>query len=437
MTADDDFAERVDDHDTNEAPTYTVGELARSINDALSEYFGGGVWVTGEIQGWSARGKHAYFTLVEDVGGDKATLRIQLFAYARNRIRPILEKHRIALQDGLDVRIFGELDFWAPGGSIGLKMTDIDPRFTLGELALARDELLRRLRTSGRFDANRERALSLVPLRIGLVTSTGTAAWHDFIDELTRSRFGFSVAVFPTRVQGDGAAASIANAISTAAECGDLDVIVVIRGGGARNELATFDEEPIAASILRSPIPVLTGIGHETDRSVADEVDHTALKTPTACAGFLIDRVRAYVDGTERTWQAITATATRQLERGHLVLTERVARIARRTESAVERASLRLDNRQRQLSERPSALLERCERALETRQARLDSHDPRVLLARGWSMTLDSRGRIVRSVSSVSPGDELTTHLGDGAVRSTVTATESNSIRSDEPSGQE
>lgn len=456
---DDDHVE-TGEHD--EVPTYTVGELARAINGALGEYFGGGIWVTGEIQGWNARGKHAYFSLVEDADGDKATLRVQLFAYARNRIRPILEKYRIALQDGLDVRIFGQLDFWAPGGSIGLKMTDIDPRFTLGELAMAREELLRRLRTSGRFDANRERPLTLVPLRIGLVTSTGTAAWHDFVDELSASRYGFRLEVFATRVQGDGAAESIAAAISAAGAHGDLDAIVVIRGGGARNELATFDDERIADAILDSPLPVLTGIGHEIDRSIADEVAHIALKTPTACARFLIDRVRAYSENTERIWQSITASAARRLELGHLHLSERAQRIARRTESALERASLRLDHRHRQIVERPaalleradtalgratgriierpSALLERADGALQTYQARLDSHDPEVLLARGWTLTLDGHGRIVRSVSSITPGEELTTRLSDGAVRSTVTATEpatrADDIRRDDPHEQ-
>ena len=170
-------------------------------------------------------------------------------------------------------------------------MTDVDPRFTLGELSQARDQVVRRLVASGLFDANRRHRLASAPLRVGVVTSVGTAAWHDFRDELDRSGFGFQLRVCDTRVQGEWAVGMVAASIRTLGRRGDVDCVVVIRGGGARNELATFDAEPIALAIATCPVPVLTGLGHEVDRSVADEVAHTALKTPTACAGHLIDAV--------------------------------------------------------------------------------------------------------------------------------------------------
>ncbi len=200
----------------------------------------------------------------------------------------------------MKVRIFGQLDFYAPTGRLGLKMAGIDPRFTLGELSQARDQVVRALVASGLFDANRARRLSPIPLRVGVVASVGSAAWHDFRDELDRSGFGFDLAVCDTRVQGEWAVPMVAAAIRTLTRRGDLDCVVVIRGGGARNELATFDAESIAVAIATSPVPVLTGLGHEVDRSVADEVAHTALKTPTACAGALIDAVHDYLAATER-----------------------------------------------------------------------------------------------------------------------------------------
>ena len=270
-----------DDLDGGANPTYTVGELADAINSSMQRSFGDGIWVRGEITGWSDRGSHAYFTLADDaLVGERngAVINVQFFAPARMRLRPMLQKHRLRLADGMKVRVFGYLDYYAPTGRIGLKMTGIDPKYTLGDIAQSRDEIVRRLVADGLLDANGRRPLSPVPLRIGAVTSVGTAAWHDFRHELESSGLGFQLSVVDVRVQGEFASAHVAAAIGTLARLGHLDAIVVIRGGGAKNELAVFDAEVIARTIAASPVPVLTGLGHEVDRSVADEVAHTALE---------------------------------------------------------------------------------------------------------------------------------------------------------------
>jgi exodeoxyribonuclease VII large subunit len=263
-------------------PTFTVAELGEAINDNLRRGFRDGVWVRGEITGWSDRGNHAYFTLADDSGEAKAVVNVQFFANARMRLRPMLQKNRLRLGDGLKVRIFGFLDFYTPGGRLGLKMTGIDPRYTLGDIAQSRDAVMRRLVAEGLLDANGRHRLSELPLRVGVVTSLGTAAWHDFRDELEASGFAFRLHVADVRVQGALAAPMVSAAITTLARTPALDAIVVIRGGGARNDLAVFDAEEIARAIAAAPVPALTGLGHEVDRSIADEVAHTAAKTPTA-----------------------------------------------------------------------------------------------------------------------------------------------------------
>ncbi len=232
------------------------------------------------------------------------------------RLRPLLQKNRLRLGDGMKVRVFGYLDYYAPNGRIGLKMAGIDPRYTIGDIAQSRDEVMRRLVAEGLLDANKQRLLSPIPLRVGVVTSVGTAAWHDFHDELQRSAFGFQLTVIDTRVQGDLAERSIAAAITTLARRDDLDALVVIRGGGARNELAVFDAESIARAIALSPVPVLTGLGHEVDRSVADDVAHTMLKTPTACAGELIARAARYSAESEAAFAAIVRESRARVDRG-------------------------------------------------------------------------------------------------------------------------
>src|SRR5918993_2549213 len=179
-----------------------VRELADAVNGTLRRTFSDGIWVRGAIQGWNERGSHAYFTLADDTPGRQAVLRVQFFANARLRLRPMLQRYRLRLGDGMKVRIFGHLDYYAPSGQLGLKMTDLDPRFTLGDLAQQREQVLRRLAADGSLDANARRRLSPVPLRVGVVSSAGTAAWHDFHDELLRSGFGFQLVLADTRVQG-------------------------------------------------------------------------------------------------------------------------------------------------------------------------------------------------------------------------------------------
>jgi exodeoxyribonuclease VII large subunit len=438
-----DFGDEALDDAAN--PTFTVGELADAVNGVLRRTFSDGIWVRGEIQGFNERGGHAYFSLADDTPGRQAVLRVQFFANARMRLRPLLAKHRLRLSDGMKVRIFGQLDFYAPSGQLGLKMTDLDPRFTLGDLAQQRDQVLRRLAADGSLDANGRRRLSPVPLRIGVVSSAGTAAWHDFHDELVRSGFGFQVVLADTRVQGPEAGRAVTRAITALSAHADrrgLDAIVVIRGGGARNELATFDAEPIARAIVAAPVPVLTGLGHEIDRSVADEVAHTSLKTPTACAAHLVHLVGEYLGAVEQRYGAVVTQARSQLDRSSRALVDRAHRIARRTHAAVERADERLGtrvHRVRTSAARPLADGERRlhlaahglaarvpqalaaeERHLTGLEARVRVLDPVNVLARGWSITRNAQGQLVRSPTDVASGDVLTTELAGGSVRSRV-----------------
>ena len=300
--------EVVDDADEVHEHTYSVSEFGALLNQVLEESFPAQVWVRGEVKGYVERGQHAYFDIVDDTGAE-GTLNVKFFVNARNRLRPMMIKAGLAITNGLKVRIAGRPDVFVPRGSLGFKMSDIDPRFTLGELALQRDELLRRLRESGLLDANRQLALSPVPLRIGLVTSDGSAAYHDFCTELERSGLAFTVRFVDTRVQGEQALADVPAAVTGLGRATDLDVVVVIRGGGSKVDLAAFDAEPVAMAIARCALPVFTGIGHEIDRSVADDVAHRAFKTPTACAHGLVEIVREFVDRTEQAWGGIAATA--------------------------------------------------------------------------------------------------------------------------------
>jgi exodeoxyribonuclease VII large subunit len=432
------------DLDDGGVPTYSVGELAEAINSAIRRRFTDGVWVRGEIQGWSERGPHAYFRLVEDTEDGKAAINIQFFANARMRLRPILNKHRLRLGDGLKVRIFGHLDYFAPSGQLGLKMSGLDPRFTLGEMALERDDVVRRLVASGLFDANRGVRIPAAPLRVGVVTSTASAAWGDFTHELDRSGLAFSLRVIDVRVQGEWAVDMVSSALRTLTRHDDLDVVVLIRGGGSKTELATFDHESIAIAIAKSPLPVFTGLGHEIDRSVADEVAHSSLKTPTACAAALVEHVYAFRTKVELVWSAIDRHANRALQDANTSLTALAHGVRRATVSGVERSDDRLAHRRQRLGAAADRALERAAdrldsastslgrvparlepelRHLDAVAARVRLLDPEHTMARGWSITRDANGNIVRSADSLAAGATLITTFAKGSARSRVEET--------------
>jgi len=431
-------------HDVGVEPTYSVPELVDAANQVLRRGFGDGLWVRGEIEGWSTRGNHHYFSLCGlDEEGNRATVSVALFANTAYRLRGILARHRLELRNGLAVRLHLRPDVYARTGRLTFVVQGLDPTFTLGQLAQGRDELLRRLVAEGLLDRNRARPLPPAPLVLGVVTSRHSAAYHDLLHELEASGIAFTLRVADVRVQGDGAEVAIAAAIR-ALGARPLDTVLVVRGGGSRSDLATFDTEVVARAIAACPVPVLTGLGHEIDRSVADEVAHTALKTPTACAAFVVARVREAATHAEEVWDAIEALAERSLTRsrhdlallGRAVAARTVAvvgrsgeridgheaRLVRAATGAVAREEQRLRRRRERLADLGGRSLRPTEGHLAVLEARVRAVDPAVALARGWSITRVAGGGVVRSVADVRPGDVLLTQLADGTVTSTATS---------------
>jgi len=435
----------LDDHDDGGVPTLGVGELADAINGALRRSFADGVWVRGEIQGWSERGPHAYFRLVEETDEGKASVNVQFFAPSRARLRPLLMKHRLRLADGLKVRIFGHLDFFAPSGQLGLKMSGIDPRFTLGELALQRDDVVRRLVAAGLYDLNKRRPLPVAPLRVGVVSSLQGAAWADFLHEIERSGLGFELRVIDVRVQGEWAVTEVSAAVRSLSRRHDLDVVAVIRGGGGRTELATFDHEAIATAIAMSPLPVFTGLGHEIDRAVADEVAHSALKTPTACAAALVERVLEFTQASETAWRAIERCVVQAVVTADADVAGLAHQIRHRVVSSVERSDERLARRVQRLRGGVDRVLDRADqrvltaraavarsprvldpeaRHLESVAERVRLLDPVLTMERGFSITRTADGRTVRTAGELQPGDTIVTTFASGTARSRVEETQ-------------
>lgn len=401
----------------------TVRQLCDVIEQAVNTLFPDEIWVRGSISGLkrSANG-HVYFDLVDpDESSPSAVLPIALFANNKHRVNAILKKSGggVKMTDGIEIQIRGRLTYYPRQSRMQLIMSLIDPAFTLGQMTAQRDRVLAALRSEGLLDANSRLARPVLPLRICLVTSSGSAAEADFLHEIASSTHPFEVTTIDTRVQGDEAVPSIVAAL-TSAQTLDVDAIALVRGGGARTDLIAFDDELVARAIATSTLPIIVGVGHETDRSVADDVAHDAAKTPTACARFFIDRTDQFCARVDAAAHGIARTSDRTLTAANASLVDARSRLARSAIRTVERESLRLELAHDGIGRSAERVIERLETQLDAWSTRLTDLDPATTMARGWSITRGADGRAVRSATDIVPGDTLRTTLADGVLRSTV-----------------
>ena len=411
------------------AQTLTVRELCSAVSTLIDTTFEDEIWVTGAISGLSRpQNGHVYFDLVEpsdDLGpATSVVVPVALFANNRQRVNAILRKSKaVRMHDGLEIRIRGQVVYYPPQGRIQLVMSLIDPAYTMGQMVLARQQLLERLRVEGLLGANPALEFPALPLRVGLVTSEASAAHADFVHELSLSGYAFDVTLFDARVQGLDAVPSLVGGVESAGRAG-VDVVVVIRGGGARSDLTAFDAEPVARAIAACPYPVVVGVGHEVDRSVADEVAAVSTKTPTAAAGLLIDAVRRFDEEVNSAGTRLAALADRQLDAATIDLVAAGNQLTAASTRAVEHHANRLEGIVTHLDHGRRRALERAEATLDQAEVRLGALDPATTLARGWSITHTAGGELVRRAGDVEPGTTLVTTTASGQLLSTVSEVE-------------
>jgi exodeoxyribonuclease VII large subunit len=445
-------------------PTYSVAQLCGEVRDFLGEAFSS-VWVVGEAQRVrpSARG-HVYFELVEKGDNDEIIGKLDAVIWKGDalKIQRVLSASQQRLTDGVQVRCRGGLDFYAPSGRLQLCVREVDPAFTLGLLERRRRETLAALAAAGLMERNRGLPLADLPLTIALVTSHGSAAFHDFLSGLTESGYGFRVIFVHAAMQGREAEREVVSALSSLAGL-PIDCAVLIRGGGSRTDLAAFDSRSIAEAIALAPFPVLTGLGHEIDRAIADMVSHTAFKTPTKAAEFLIERVALADQAVEDLRRRLLREALEPLRSGREALgrAERGVSLARMRLAA---AGDRIEEHARALARLGRSVLREAERRQDALRGRLVELTPKRLeaaerervrlgeriagsgrgkvrevaatlhgierltlqlapertLERGFSLTRDASGRTLRKPGDVRPGDLITTRLAGGDLQSRV-----------------
>lgn len=389
-------------------PTYTVSQVATYIRNELeSDPHLADLWIEGEVSNLSvASSGHAYFNLKDR----QAVLQAVMF---RN------QRGIHLLVNGGSVTAHGRISFYEPRGTLNIMVDVVAPQ-GLGELALELERLKQKLSSEGLFDPSRKRSLPQFPEVVGVVTSPTGAVFHDIQNVLGRRYPLAKLVLSPTQVQGEGAAESIASALELLDRDGGCDVIIVARGGGSLEDLWAFNQEAVARAIYACRTPVVSGVGHETDETIADYVADVRAPTPSAAAELIVPDTRD-----------LKYTASLLLQRMSRSLSGRVQqersgieRLRRQMEAALPDIPTwrrRIDYLSRISGSSVSSMSKQKRLEVDGANQRLRGLDPRGTLRRGFSVVeLVSSGRALTRAAQASPGDELRITVADGEVPAVV-----------------
>lgn len=379
--------------------------------------FPGPVWVRGEVTGYRRTSGGAAFFRLADPDVDEAALDVAARGRVMLGIDQVLADTGLGgLRDGVEVRVEGTVGVERRSSILRLSLLQIDPAFTAGRLAIDRAQLIRKLTADGTLDANGSLPMPLVPLKVGLVTSRGSAAHGDFIDQLRRSPYRFAVKTAHTPVQGEQAPERVAAALRRFAT-GQVDIVALVRGGGSQLDLSVFDGETVARAIAALPVPVITGLGHDMDRSVADEAASRAEKTPSAAGEWVVNRVRDFGDRLDRARHLIRREGQNALQR-HQHLLRRAASDVGGGASALRRQRDTLDRLGDDIARTSRQVISDQMRLLASLDDWFSAVGLEQTLRRGFAIVTSGDGNnVVKSAGQVSVGDRLTIRFADGTVR--------------------
>ena len=426
---------------------FTLFELNQLVREVLETSMPDEYWVEAEISELREMGGHCYLELIQkdehtNTPVAKASAKCWRSHWSTVRTQFLRATGQLPAK-GMKVLLSVYAQFHENYGFSWI-VTDIDPTFTLGDMAAKRREIIQKLKEEGVFDANRELSLPMFCQRIAVVSSANAAGYGDFCNQLADNPYGyqFQTALFASVMQGEGVEQGIVAALNAIFDrVDDFDCVVIARGGGATSDLSGFDTLVLARNVANFPLPIITGIGHDRDESVLDMISHTRVKTPTAAAAFLVDHLHRVDEMLDNAAQRIVRQVRTRMEHEQLRLHQlsvripslfavvkttqeaRLDRLLRRMSAAL---SVRITKEQYQLEKyhqalRPSLMrrMDKERHRIEMLAQRTQALDPQLLLQRGYSITLH-QGKAVRDASQLAPGDEIETRLSQGSVRSIV-----------------
>jgi exodeoxyribonuclease VII large subunit len=376
--------------------------MQQRIKQTLEETLSKSYWITAEINELKTNASgHCYLELVEkDADTLKARASATIWVYSYRLLKPFFETSAgQPLSAGMRVLVKAAVQYH-PLYGLSLSITDIDPAYTVGELEIQRRKTIARLQADGVFDMNRETPFPLLPQRLAVISSEQAAGYRDFMQQLHHNEYGFAfrTQLFPSLVQGAGAAQSIIENLALVNEqSATFDAVVIIRGGGSVADLSCFDDYELALHVAQFPLPVLTGIGHDKDESIVDLVAHWSLKTPTAVADFLIECMAEQEAQLYEWRQALKNIVQQKIqsEKNHLTM------MANKQQTAVKLCFQKAHN------------------YLELTARTIRYNNPETILARGYSI-VSLNGKAVRNAAEVRENDELKITFHKGSLRAKV-----------------
>ena len=409
----------------NTAKSLSLYELNLLVRDAIEMSLDEEYWVEAEISEVREVRGHCYMELVQkDLLGSTPVARASAKCWktAWERFRPRFERTTgQPLRAGMQVLLRVAASFHEAYGFSWI-VNDIDPTYTMGDMARKRQEIVAQLKEAGVFDLQKELSLPLFAQRIAVISSEQAAGYGDFCNHLTDNDFGFafSVSLFPAVMQGEAVEGSIIAALDSINQrIDDFDCVVVIRGGGATADLSGFDTLALAENVANFPLPIITGIGHERDESVLDLVSFLRVKTPTAAAAFLIDHLATTAQIIADCQSAVANYSERRITSEKL----RLMRLSEKFPMLFSIAKTTQTSHLDQLFIKLTTLAEKrliSERhRLEMTRQKAEILDPMLPLKRGYSVTLH-QGKIVRDPRTLQSGDEIETKLEKGTLKSII-----------------
>jgi len=404
----------------------TLSELTEQIQQTIRAGFDTPVWIRAEVSELRENpGGHCYLELIEkDTDSDTllAKSKATCWASTYRMLKPYFESATgQTLRAGLKVLVAVTVEFHSVYG-FSLNIRDIDPTFTMGEMAARRMQIIRQLEADGVVDMNKQLPMPAVVQRLAIISSATAAGYGDFSDQLKNnpSHFVFYTRLFPAIMQGDQAEGSIIKVLETIYEHAELfDVVVIIRGGGATTDLACFDSYDLALNCAQFPLPILAGIGHQRDVSILDMVAYASLKTPTAVAEYLNSNLQEAENQALNIFADIRDIIKNKIDADNRKIDQTKLRIKQTLRSWVVQKTHLLERQKSRLQSNVRMQLLKQNNRLVVLEKSIDTYSPVFLLRHGYTITT-LHGKRVTSAGQVKAGDKIHTYVHDGEFGSNV-----------------
>lgn len=404
---------------------YTLYELNGLVREGIRRALPDEYWVKAELSEVREVRGHCYMWLVEkDQTGNTpvASASAKCWRSTWSRVRVFFERETgQTLRAGMEVLVRVSAQFHESYGFSWI-VSDIDPAYTLGDMARKRQLIVAKLKAEGVFDLNRQLHISPFVKHVAVITSETAAGYGDFRRQLEENGYGFvfHAVLFPAVMQGETVERSVIAAldrINASAEA--FDCVMIIRGGGATSDMSGFDSLALAENVAQFPLPIITGIGHDRDECVLDMVANTRVKTPTAAADLLVGIVKGTADKIDTCAAAITTATTNRMRQESLRLNSIATKLPLLFATMKTKQSVRIDDLWKRIYNAVNRRLTDERHALDMLGQRLQALDPNILLKRGYSITLHE-GKTVRDPAALCAGDVIVTRVEKGQIKSEV-----------------